>query len=190
MYNAKVISKKKIELAPSVTKLLGSFTFALLIAIGAFVYIPLPFTPVPITLQVMFVLLAGIMLGGAYGSLSVLIYVIVGIAGLPVFAGAAGGFARILGPTGGYIIGFLLAPFVVSSIERKLKQRTLLLYLAMFAGLFVIYAFGMLHLSIFLKNNILAAFRLGVLPFITGDIVKIIFAVFFIQSVRRRFGIS
>ncbi|MCH7819743.1 MAG: biotin transporter BioY, partial [Candidatus Marinimicrobia bacterium] len=84
--------------------------FALLTALGALIRIPLPFTPIPITLQTFFVLLAGAMLGSKRGTLSQMVYVFAGAAGIPIFAGMSSGLALLAGPTGGFLAGFLLAP--------------------------------------------------------------------------------
>lgn len=186
MFSVKAVVLKTVGVPRHITMILGSFAFAMLITIGAFVYIPLPFTPVPITLQVLFVLLAGLFLGERYGTLSVLIYVASGLAGLPVFAGAVGGMLRILGPTGGYIVGFLIAPSVVSFLFRKMGNRTFSAFIAMYAGLLIIYLFGMLHLSIFLKKGFLNAVELGILPFIIGDTIKITLATFLFRITRRK----
>jgi len=186
MCSAKVVLSRRLEIPRDVTMLIGSITFTLLITIGAFVYIPLPFTPVPITLQVLFVLLAGLILDGRYGTFSSLIYVVLGVTGLPVFAGAVGGISRIFGPTGGYIIGFLIAPSIVSYLYKITGKRNFSAFLAMCAGLSVIYLFGILHLSIFLEYRLGNAFKIGVLPFILGDSFKIILAYLFVRISRRQ----
>ena len=186
MYTVKAVLSKRIEIPNEIMMLVGSFIFAMLIAVGAFVYIPLPFTPVPITLQVLFVLLCGIILGGRYGTLSTLLYVLSGAAGLPVFAGAFGGMTRILGPTGGYIIGFLIAPSIISLVFKRTGKRILSTVVAMCLGLLVIYLTGILHLSIFLKSGFLNAVKLGILPFIPGDTIKIVIASFLVHTTRRK----
>jgi biotin transport system substrate-specific component len=177
---------KRREIPLQWAHLVGSVVFSLLITIGAFVYIPLPFTPVPITLQVLFVLLCGVLLGSRYGTLSVSLYVAAGILGLPVFAGAYGGFLRILGPTGGYIVGFLIAPSVVSFLFRITGRRTLSAVAAMCGGLCVIYCTGVVHLSLFCDYHFLNAVRIGVIPFVVGDLCKIFLASILIHTLRRR----
>ncbi|TET18189.1 MAG: biotin transporter BioY [Candidatus Cloacimonadota bacterium] len=186
MHNVKAVISKSVEIPRNITMIVGSFIFATLITIGAFVYIPLPFSPVPITLQVLFVLLAGVLLGTRYGTLSVLIYILVGAVGVPVFAGAIGGIARIAGPTGGYLAGFLIAPSIVSFLFARMGKHVFAAAIAMLAGLFVIYFLGMLHLSLFLGTTLLHTLKIGVLPFVAGDIVKIILAVFLVFITRRR----
>lgn len=159
--------------------------FALLISIGAFVYIPLPFTPVPLTMQVLFVLLAGPMLGWRSGTLSVVLYLLAGMVGFPVFAGAVGGFGRIIGPTGGYLLGFLLAPCTVAFLSRRLRKGYFALALSLFAGLFLIYGCGVLHLALFLHIPLGRALQTGMFPFIPGDILKVGLAMYVIQLTRR-----
>ncbi len=185
MDTVKVLLVRKRIMPRAAVRLLSTLAFTLLITIGAFVYIPLPFTPVPITMQVLFVLLAGLMLGKRYGTLSVLLYIVAGIMGVPLFAGAAGGVARILGPTGGYLLGFLLAPYIVSLLYHKLRQGFLALVLSLYAGLFVIYACGVIHLALMLNITFHKALQAGVYPFILGDTVKIILALYAVQLTRR-----
>nr|WP_269848331.1 biotin transporter BioY [Methanosarcina horonobensis] len=104
---------------PELRKMVFASLFAALTAAGAYIQIPIPFSPVPVTLQVFFVLLAGSMLKSKWGSLSMVVYTLLGIAGLPVFAGGSSGLGVLLGPTGGYIFGFILAAFLTASLPRK-----------------------------------------------------------------------
>ena len=97
-------SKRKTVTALTLTAL-----FAALIAAGTFISIPLPFSPVPIVLQNLFTVLAGLILGPALGAAAVALYLAAGIIGAPVFAGATGGIVRLIGPTGGFLIGYFLA---------------------------------------------------------------------------------
>ncbi len=171
---------------PGITgALLGTIAFALLISLGGFVAIPLPFTPVPITLQVLFVLLAGLMLGKHFGTFSVLLYITAGIAGCPIFAGAVGGVARIGGPTGGYLLGFLIAPCIVELIYEKCARSFFALIASLFAGLLIIYCCGIMHLAMLLRIPYSKAFLLGVYPFLIGDILKIILVLSAVQLTRR-----
>lgn len=143
--------------------------FAILIAIGSYIYLPLPFTPVPMTFQLFFVLLSGIFLGPTYGTLSVLIYIILGVIGLPVFAGGGSGLGYIFGKTGGYLLGFVISPIIVGNIVKINKK---FLMISIFLGIFVIHLLGVLYLSKFLSISLLKAFTLGSLPFIPIDIIK------------------
>ncbi len=96
--------------------------FAALTGVGALIAIPLPFTPVPITLQTFFIFLAGALLGKYLGALSQLIYLLLGVVGLPVFAKGSSGIGALLGPSGGYLVGFIPAAFLVGYLlERREK---------------------------------------------------------------------
>ncbi len=146
---------------------------SLLIALSAQVAIPLPFSPVPVTGQTMAVLLVGALLGSRRGSLAVLVYIAQGLAGMPVFAGGAAGPARLLGPTGGYLVGFVLAAYLVGLLaERGWDRRVGTTAAAMALGNMVIYAVGALWLAVFV-GGLVPALTAGVLPFIPGDLVKI-----------------
>src|SRR3989344_3444901 len=98
--------------------------FAALTGAVAWFKIPLPFTPVPITLQTLAVLLSGAMLGAYFGALSMIIYLILGSIGLPVFAGGSSGFGAILGPSGGYLLSYPIASFAIGFICKKESRRT------------------------------------------------------------------
>lgn len=117
--------------------------FVALIAAGAFIKIPVPV--VPFTLQFLFTTLAGILLGARLGSLSVVCYILLGLFGLPIFAGG-GGPAYVFQPTFGYLIGFAVGTYVTGTIANRVPQPdTKRLVLADFAGLLIVYAFGMFY---------------------------------------------
>jgi len=155
--------------------------FALLTALGAQVRIPLPFTPVPITLQTFAVLLGALVLGMNRGALSQLVYLGVGVAGAPVFAGAGAGPAALVGPTGGYLVGFVVAAMLVGSLARSLDPKAAgsgwkaLAILG--AGTLAIYVPGVLWLSWVTGLGLGSAVALGVVPFLPGDGVKAVLAV-------------
>jgi len=150
--------------------------------------------PVPITGQTFAVLLAGALLGSKRGALSQLTYLGLGAMGAPIFAGWMGGPAVLMGPTGGYLIGFVAAAFVVGLLaERGWDRRTWSMALAMLIGNSVIYVFGLSWLSIWLghfapKSSVLAT---GLYPFIPGDLLKIVLAAVALPSgwaLLNRFG--
>jgi biotin transport system substrate-specific component len=150
--------------------------FGALTALGAYLTIPLPV--VPITLQTLFTNLAGALLGGVFGALSQVVYVFLGVIGLPVFAGGKAGLGVLLGPTGGYLIGFVIGALVTGklvekSVETKKKPGFLHYAAAMTAGLAVIYACGILQLTAVAKITFAKALAVGVLPFLPGDFIKI-----------------
>ena len=145
---------------------------SLLVAGMAQVRIPLPFTPVPITGQTFAVLLVGAVLGFRRGAASLLLYLSLGLVGLPFFAGGASGLAILVGPTGGYLVGFVMAAGLVGLLAaRGLDRRVPSALLAFLAGEVVIYLFGVAWLSVFL--GIPHAITAGLLPFVLGDVIKL-----------------
>jgi biotin transport system substrate-specific component len=132
---------------------------------------PLPFSPVPITLQTLFVILAGVLLGPVYGPISQLLYLAAGVAGLPVFAGGVAGPGVLVGPTGGYLVGFVLGSWTAGLFTRPGSGWVRLVtgLLAAHAAIFVV---GMAHLSVFVGSSLETAFRLGVVPFLPGMMFK------------------
>ncbi len=142
----------------------------LLISAGARVQIPLQ--PVPITGQTFAVLLTGALLGARRGAITVAGYLLLGLAGLPVFAGGVGGVGRLLGPTGGYLIGFIGAAWVVGSLaERGWDRRLTTAALVMLMGNSVIYLCGLPWLSLYVGWG--QVVPLGLAPFVVGDLIKI-----------------
>jgi len=153
------------------------FGFSLLLALCAQLSFELRFSVVPITLQTLAVLLTGAALGSRRGSLAMLVYLLEGAVGLPVFAGGTGGFIKLIGFTGGYLWAFPVAAFVVGLLcERGLDRRPLTSAIAMFPGTLIIYGIGASWLAFALKLNAAKAFALGVLPFIPGDLLKLVIA--------------
>lgn len=154
----------------------------------------LPWTVVPITGQTFAVLLAGVLLGGRWGSISQAIYLALGVAGVPWFSGWKGGFAALAGPTGGYMVGFLLAAFLIGTItDRHARARGFLPLLGvMLLGNLVIYATGLLQLNAWLRATQQAApspvalLWMGVIPFVGGDLVKIVAAAAFARVITPR----
>jgi biotin transport system substrate-specific component len=150
--------------------------FSLFVALAAQVAVPLPFTPVPVTAQTFAVLLTGALLGSRLGALALLAYLAEGAAGLPFFHGGAGGPAPLFGPTAGYLFAFPAAAFVTGYMaERGWDRRYLPAAAAMALGSLVILAGGWAWLAIFLRSGA-EAFRLGVAPFLLGDLFKIALA--------------
>ena len=146
--------------------------FSLLTALCARVVIPLPFTPVPITAQTFAVLLTGAALGAQRGAAAIGLYVLEGLLGLPVFAGGATGLSRLLGPTGGYLLGFIAAAYLTGTLAERGWDRTVrFAAAAMAAGNLVVYLFGVPWLALFLGWP--KAVTGGFLPFIPGDLVKL-----------------
>lgn len=156
---------------------------SLLTALSAQIAIPLPFSPVPITGQTFAVLLVGTLLGSRRGALAMLVYLGEGLLGLPVFAGGKGGPAVFMGPTAGYLWGFVAAAFLVGSLaERGWDRRIWSAAAAMFLGNGVIYLFGLPWLSRFVPGSLSQVLTLGLYPFIPGDILKLVLAALALPS--------
>ena len=156
--------------------------FAALTAVGAFVAVPIG--PVPIVLQNMFVYLAGLLLGGRWGLASVGVYLLAGACGLPVFAGGLGGIGRIIGPTGGYLIGYLPTVFLIGKISDRANPRAIVDVLAMVVGSVALYACGISWLKIITGLTIAKALAVGMVPFLIGDALKIAAAAAIARALR------
>jgi biotin transport system substrate-specific component len=153
---------------------------AALIAAGAFISVPIG--PVPIVLQNMFVLLAGLLLGSRWGLAAVGIYLLAGAFGLPVFAGGIGGIGRFAGPTGGYLIGYLPAVFIVGLLSTY--GKTALDIIGMILGTFIIYSVGVIWLQWITGMALSNALAVGIYPFLIGDALKIAAAVTIAKAIR------
>ncbi|MFH1361283.1 MAG: biotin transporter BioY [bacterium] len=178
---------REYYLNKTIAQVLGVISFVALTIAGAYIRIPLPFTPVPITLQTFFVLLAGAMLGKKLGAISQFSYLLVGIFGLPVFTGGLYGFARLFGPTGGYLVGFVLAAFVIGFILGRDQEASFVKIVgAMLAGLAILFITGTMWLSVILHISIQKAAILGMLPFIVGDAIKLLAAATIYQRIQKQ----
>lgn len=159
---------------PAVRDLLLVVGGSLLLALFAQIAIPLPFTPVPLTGQTFAVLLVGAALGAKRGAASLGLYTLEGALGLPFFAGGKSGLS---GPTVGYLIGFIAAAYVIGLLaERGLDRSLRTSFIPFLLGTVIIYAFGATWLAISLNMTPQAAFANGVLPFLIGDVIKLILA--------------
>lgn len=137
--------------------------------------ISLPLYPVPVTAQTLAILLIGASYGATRGTLTVLTYLLEGVLGLPVFSGLGFGIAKILGPTGGYLLGFVLAAWVMGRLSERGWGQKIKLALPLFLlGEICIFTLGLLWLSRFIGTS--QALTLGFYPFILGDLIKIILA--------------
>jgi biotin transport system substrate-specific component len=147
-----------------------SLLFAGLTVLGANIMIPM--RPIPITLQTLFVLLAGASIGRGWGSLSQALYVGLGVLGLPFFAGGAAGVAILAGPTGGYLISFLVAPVIVGAMLRR-SSRLAWQIASFTVGTAVIFACGVTFLTLTYTHDLRQALMVGLVPFLPGAIFKI-----------------
>lgn len=150
--------------------------FAALISIGAYIAIPVPGTPIPIVLQNMFIMLAALILGPWWSLMAVGVYLVFGLVGMPVFSGGTGGLVKFIGPTGGYLIGYLPATVVMGLIARKGKNTFIANLVACLAGMVLVYVFGVLRLKAVLDVELGKALAAGLVPFLIGDSLKILLA--------------
>ena len=175
---------ERIQDASTATKLLMSLLMACFTGIMAQIIIPLPWTPVPITAQTFAVLCSGLFLGKKYGCLSQILYVVLGVAFIPWFGGMTGGLEVFLGSTGGFLIGFIIASYFIGLITEKYAHARSFTKMALVIGIAnfaLIYIPGLAGLALFLgfqgtTVGIIDLLMMGLIPFIAGDIVKILAA--------------
>jgi biotin transport system substrate-specific component len=157
---------------------------SLFLALSAQIAFPLPFSPVPVTAQSFAVLLTGALLGSRRGAAAVALYLAEGAAGLPFFAGGSGGPAFLLGPTGGYLLAFVPAAWVAGALaERGWDRRTFSALAAMSAGNAILLLGGVAWLA--RLSDVPTALRLGLFPFLPGDVLKVALAALALPAGRR-----
>ena len=156
--------------------------FVALIALGAFIAIPIG--PVPIVLQNMFVLLAGLLLGPRWGTACVGVYLLIGLAGLPVFAGGTSGVGKLFGPTGGYLLGYIPAVFATGLVSKLLRGGYIANIIALVIGSAIVYACGVTGLKYALSMSWDKAMAVGMYPFLIGDALKIAVATLATPKIR------
>lgn len=164
---------------------IGVVAFALATAFGAFVAVPLPWTPVPMSLQPLFVILAGAVLGARAGAGSMALYLAVGAGGAPVFALGGAGIPWLLGPTGGYLLAMPAAAFLTGTIAGG-AQGWMRLLGGLTLGLLTIYAGGVAQLFLLTGEDLGGLLVVGVLPFLAGDVTKILAAALLARTVGAR----
>ena len=173
---------ERIQDASTTTKIIMSFMMACFTGIMAQIIIPLPWTPVPITAQTFAVLCSGLFLGRKYGALSQIIYIVLGVAFIPWFGGMTGGLEIFLGSTFGFFIGFIIASYFVGLITERYAEARNFTKMAITIGIAnfaLIYIPGLAGLALFLGMQgtpvgIVELLMMGLVPFIAGDIVKIL----------------
>jgi biotin transport system substrate-specific component len=185
------------------TKLIFSIIFALLMVVSANSFFYLPFTPVPVTMQVLTVIFSAVMLGGRWALTSQLIYISMGLAGLPVFAGYKWGLMVFMGPTAGYIIGFAVAAYFCGFLYQDINNKNglsrpsslLAVFSSCIAGVLIIYFFGFVHLFGFLSllspgrsitDMIFISWKSGIEPFIIMDFLKILIIINVLELGKKR----
>jgi biotin transport system substrate-specific component len=167
---------------PSLHMLVYASLMAALTAVGAFLSIPIG--PVPIVLQNLFVLLTGLLLSRRWALASMAIYLLAGTCGLPVFAGGTGGIGKLIGPTGGYLLGYLPAVYLIAMVSEKKAGRVVYDVLAMVGASLIIYAFGVSWLKTITAMPWSKALTVGMVPFLIGDALKIAAAVPIAKALR------
>ena len=169
-----------------VDAVIGVIFFITATTLGAYVRIPVPGTPVPITLQTFFVVLSGAVLGKRLGFFSQIGYILLGAIGLPVFQGCAFGVTHIFGPTGGYLVGFMAASFLVGKILER-ESKSLFRTLAAFAvGNIALYSLGIFWLMLIYRISFVNAILIGVLPFFSIELAKIFLAAVIYRKISHR----
>jgi biotin transport system substrate-specific component len=159
---------------------------AVLVAISAQIAVPVPFSPVPMTLQPLAVLAVGGLLGASRGVVALLLYIAMGVLGLPVFAGGGSGLLHLVGPTGGYLLAFPVAAGITGALAGDLPRSVLRVLLSTAAGMVVIHLGGVAQLALLGRDPSLAL-RVGFLPFLTGDLLKVGLAAALILIAAPRF---
>jgi biotin transport system substrate-specific component len=187
LLQARRLAALPVVTSPAGRRTLAVGVFALLTALGA--YAAVPIAPVPVTLQTLFVLLAGLLLGPRLGSASQVAYVSAGLVGLPVFAAGAFGPAVLLGPTGGYLIAFPVGAWLAGALAAPPSAKGLAATLRTTGALVVaslaIFAGGAAQLAV-LTGDVGLAIRVGVLPFLAGGVFKIAAALLVAARLRNR----
>ncbi len=166
------ILKKEICTNKAVNWVLGAFLFTLLTALGAYVRIPLPFTPVPLTLQTFFVVLSALFLSRSQAVASQHAYIGLGAAGAPLFTLPGAGSLYLLGPTAGYLFGFVVATFIIATFTRGAQNHPWRMFGVVCAADGLLLLCGSLWLGLLLGYPLPRALAIGTAPFIAGDILK------------------
>ena len=159
-----------------------SALMAALTAVGAYIYVPIG--PVPIVLSTLFVILSGLLLGSRWGLVSMALYLLVGAIGIPVFAGGKGGFAYFLGPTGGYLLGYLISAWITGLLSERFHRLLVWDVTAVVIGSLALYGCGIVWLKVVTQMSWPRTVLVGVIPFLIGDAIKASVAVILVRSVR------
>jgi biotin transport system substrate-specific component len=176
---------KELACSKTANRIIGVTLFVLLTGLGAFVRIPLPFTPVPLTLQTFFVLLSGAFLG-PFGAVSQIIYLLLGISGLSIFVNGGSGLLYLCGPTGGYLLGFIFASLFIAKFLKNTEQkfiRSIFIFLLADA---ILLLSGTLWLALVLGLSFQKAILIGFLPFVPIDSMKVLAAAWAYSVFKKR----
>lgn len=168
------------------TGFIYSALFAALIAVLGLVSIPIPISPVPITGQSLAIMLAGGILTVRQAGYSVLTFLLLGAVGVPVFAGMTGGIGIIVGPRGGYLIGYLVGAMAIAFLKGKQNKVWRLALANVIGGIIIVYLFGVLWLSYVTGMGLEKAITVGALPYIPGDLFKAFVATIVAVAINKR----
>lgn len=149
-----------------------------LLCVSAYISFPLPFTPAMVTALTIMINLIGLILTPKQSAITIGVYILLGISGIPVFVGGTAGLGKIFGPTGGFILGFLVAAPVISLLKGKSNDIRKYLMLTILVGMPIIYICGIFTMSLYLKKDIASTLMVAVVPFIFGDTLKCIVSSF------------
>ena len=163
-----------------------SAIFAALISVMGLIAIPLPISPVPITGQSLAIMLAGGILTARQAAFSVLTFLLLGAVGVPVFAGMSGGIGILIGPRGGYLIGYLVGAIVIALAKGKNNNSWRLAFANIVGGIIVVYILGVAWLSFVTGMGLEKAIMVGALPYIPGDLFKVLMATVVGVAVNKR----
>ncbi|MCA1753995.1 MAG: biotin transporter BioY [Spirochaeta sp.] len=183
--NSNVPARAELE------RVAATAAFTALITVGAYLSFPLPGSPVPVVVQNFFVIVAGMLLGPRHGVAAVAVYLVLGAVGFPVFSGGSGGVAHLVGPTGGYLLGYLPAVFVSGALLRRKSRATGSAGLGRVAaaaglGFALVYLCGVPVLMLVTGLGLGPALAVGFLPFLPGDVLKAVAAVLLYRRVAPR----
>jgi biotin transport system substrate-specific component len=145
----------------------------------------IPIGPVPVTLINFIICLTVIVIGARSATISVAIYLLIGLIGLPVFSGFSGGLAKLAGPTGGYLIGYLFIPVIGGIFMKIFKEKYIFTGLGLILATAVLYFFGTLWFIIMMKCDVAYALTICVLPFIPFDLIKIVLAIIVGSAIKK-----
>jgi biotin transport system substrate-specific component len=167
------ILNKEIIFNRTLTRFLGVLIFVICTSLGAFVRIPLPFSPVPLTLQTFFVLLSGAFLGSGLGAVTQASYIFLGLLGVPIFSGAGSGWLYFFGPTAGYLVGFILAALFIGKFIKYARNSLFYTFVVFCLGDLMLLVSGVIWLKVIFGYSLGKLLFIGFLPFVAGDLVKV-----------------
>lgn len=167
--------------------LISMFTAVLVVL--SYLAIPLPFSPVSLTGQTLGIMLIGSVLAPLEAFISIVVYLLLGAVGLPVFSGGHSGLGSLFGPTGGFLFSFLIGVVIISYLKGDGKSIVRLVSANLIGGIIIIYAIGVPWLAIFLKMSFLKAATIGAIPFIPGDLIKVAVASISAVALNKRLSV-